>query len=287
MKNILRKIKIYIEFFIFISLLKVLTIFTFNQTSKFGSLLVGFFGRYTRYKTIINNNLSVLNLDKNLIDEITIKNLQQTGRVFFEFLNLEKFDWNNLEVKNNYNLEKIKNYRGSRIFISAHIGNWEITRNHLLNQGFSLHSVYRQANNSKIDNFIQSKRYKENAFFYKKGSESAKNMIKALKNNEDLALLVDQRDSSGPFINFFGKEAYTTDGFASLALKYKTMICPVYTVRNNDNSFQFIYDNPLPYNEFKNCDSKKLTQKIYSDYYEKWIFKNPEQWLWAHERWRI
>lgn len=287
MKNILRKIKIYIEFFIFICLLKVLTIFTFNQSSKFGSILVGFFGRYTRYNKIINNNLSVLNFNKNLIDEITIKNLQQTGRVFFEFLNLEKFDWNNLEVKNNYNLEKIKNYRGSRIFISAHIGNWEITRNHLLNQGFSLHSVYRQANNSKIDNFIQSKRYKENAFFYKKGSESAKNMIKALKNNEDLALLVDQRDSSGPFINFFGKEAYTTDGFASLALKYKTMICPVYTVRNNDNSFQFIYDNPLPYNEFKNCDSKKLTQKIYSDYYEKWIFKNPEQWLWAHERWRI
>jgi len=287
LKNILRKIKIYIEFFIFISLLKVLTILTFNQTSKFGSILVGFFGRYTRYNKIINNNLGVLNLNKNLIDEITIKNLQQTGRVFFEFLNLEKFDWNNLEVKNNYNLEKIKNYRGSRIFISAHIGNWEITRNHLLNQGFILHSVYRQANNSKIDNFIQSKRYKENAFFYKKGSESAKNMIKALKNNEDLALLVDQRDSSGPFINFFGKEAYTTDGFASLALKYKTMICPVYTVRNNDNSFQFIYDNPLPYNEFKNCDSKKLTQKIYSDYYEKWIFKNPEQWLWAHERWRI
>ena len=287
MKNILRKIKIYIEFFIFISLLKVLTIFTFNQTSKFGSMLVGFFGRYTRYNKIINNNLGVLNFNKNLIDEITIKNLQQTGRVFFEFLNLEKFDWNNLEVKNNYNLEKIKNYRGSRIFISAHIGNWEITRNHLLNQGFCLHSVYRQANNSKIDNFIQSKRYKENAFFYKKGSESAKNMIKALKDNEDLALLVDQRDSSGPFINFFGKEAYTTDGFASLALKYKTMICPVYTVRNNDNSFQFIYDNPLPYNEFKNCDSKKLTQKIYSDYYEKWIFKNPEQWLWAHERWRM
>ena len=50
-------------------------------------------------------------------------------------------------------------------------------------------------------------------------------MIKALKNKEDLALLVDQRDSSGPLINFFGSKAYTTDGFANLALKYKTMIC--------------------------------------------------------------
>ena len=253
----------------------------------FGSLLVGFFGRYSRYKKIISNNLNVLNLDKNLNQQITIKNLQQTGRVFFEFLNLDKFNWSNLEVKNYDNLKMIKNYKGSRIFISAHIGNWEITRNHLLNQGFTLHSVYRQANNSKIDNFIQLKRHKKNAFFYKKGSESAKHMIKALKNKEDLALLVDQRDSSGPMIDFFGSKAFTTDGFANLALKYKTIICPVYTIRNIDNSFQFIYDDPIPYEKFRNYDSQKLTQKIYSEYYEKWISSHPEQWLWAHERWKI
>ena len=208
------------------------------------------------------------------------------GRVFFEFLNLDKFNWKNLEIKNNFNFEKIINYEGPRIFISAHIGNWEITRNHLLNQGFTLHSVYRHANNSKIDKSIQIKRYKKNAFFYKKGSESAKNMIKALKNKEDLALLVDQRDSSGPLINFFGSKAYTTDGFANLALKYKTMICPVYTIRKIDNSFQFIYDKPIPYEEFKGYNPQTLTQKIYSEYYERWISNNPEQWLWAHERWR-
>jgi len=287
LKNILREIKQFLEFFLFLSLLKILRFFTFNQTSMFGSLLVGFFGRYSRYKKIISNNLNVLNLDKNLNQQITIKNLQQTGRVFFEFLNLDKFNWSNLEVKNYDNLKMIKNYKGSRIFISAHIGNWEITRNHLLNQGFTLHSVYRQANNSKIDNFIQLKRHKKNAFFYKKGSESAKHMIKALKNKEDLALLVDQRDSSGPMIDFFGSKAFTTDGFANLALKYKTIICPVYTIRNIDNSFQFIYDDPIPYEKFRNYDSQKLTQKIYSEYYEKWISSHPEQWLWAHERWKI
>ena len=282
----MKEIKQAFEFLIFIGLLKIVSVFTFNQTSKIGSFLVGFFGRYSRYKRIISNNLNVLNFDQKLKDQLIINNLQQMGRVFFEFLNLDKFNWKNLEVKNNFNFEKIMNYEGPRIFISAHIGNWEITRNHLLNQGFTLHSVYRQANNSKIDKFIQIKRYKKNAFFYKKGSESAKNMIKALKNKEDLALLVDQRDSSGPLINFFGSKAYTTDGFANLALKYKTMICPVYTIRNVDNSFQFIYDVPIPYEEFKGCNPQTLTQKIYSEYYERWISNCPEQWLWAHERWR-
>ena len=282
----MKEIKQAFEFLIFISLLKIVSVFTFNQTSKIGSFLVGFFGRYSRYKRIISNNLNVLNFDQKLKEQLIINNLQQMGRVFFEFLNLDKFNWKNLEVKNNFNFEKIMNYEGPRIFISAHIGNWEITRNHLLNQGFTLHSVYRQANNSKIDKYIQIKRYKKNAFFYKKGSESAKNMIKALKNKEDLALLVDQRDSSGPLINFFGSKAYTTDGFANLALKYKTMICPVYTIRNIDNSFQFIYDKPIPYEEFKGYNPQTLTQKIYSEYYERWISNNPEQWLWAHERWR-
>ena len=282
----MKEIKQAFEFLIFIGLLKIVSVFTFNQTSKIGSFLVGFFGRYSRYQRIISSNLNVLNFDQKLKEQLIINNLQQMGRVFFEFLNLDKFNWKNLEVKNNFNFEKIMNYEGPRIFISAHIGNWEITRNHLLNQGFTLHSVYRQANNSKIDKFIQIKRYKKNAFFYKKGSESAKNMIKALKNKEDLALLVDQRDSSGPLINFFGSKAYTTDGFANLALKYKTMICPVYTIRNIDNSFQFIYDKPLPYEEFKGYNPQTLTQKIYSEYYERWISNNPEQWLWAHERWR-
>ena len=46
-----------------------------------------------------------------------------------------------------------------------------------------MHSVYRHANNQKIDQYIQKNRSRENAYFYKKGSESAKNMIKALKNN--------------------------------------------------------------------------------------------------------
>jgi KDO2-lipid IV(A) lauroyltransferase len=287
LKNIFRETKQVLEFLIFISLLKILSIFTFNQTSMIGSFLIGFFGRYSKYQKIISNNLNVLNFDKNLNHQLTIENLKHTGRVFFEFLNLDKFNWANLEVKNNFHRETINNYKGSRIFISAHIGNWEITRNYLLNQKFTLHSVYRQANNSKIDNFIQLKRSKKNAFFYKKGSESAKNMIKALKNNQDLALLLDQRDSSGPLINFFGSKAYTTDGFAHLALKYKAMICPVYTIRNVNNSFQFIYENPIPYEEFKSYNPQTLTQKIYSEYYEKWISNHPEQWLWAHDRWRI
>ena len=287
MKNLFKKLFQILEFVIFVFLNKFLNILSFKAASNLGALLVSTLGPLTQYSKIISKNLNNFSDDVSLISSITRENLSQTGRVFFEFFNLNKFNWEAISLENEIYLQQIKDHKGSRIFISAHIGNWEITRNYLLNIGFKLHSVYRHANNHKIDNYIQEKRKRENAYFYKKGSESAKNMIRALKNNEDLALLVDQRDSSGPMIKFFGKQAYATDGFAHLALKYQTLLCPVYSVRQKNGNFKFIYEKPIAFNEFKDLSVKSLVEKIHSDYFEKWIKENPSQWLWVHQRWKL
>jgi len=284
LKNIFKFLKLYFEYVIYVLAQNFFKIFSFNLTSSIGGFLLKNFGQFSKYKKIISVNISLI---KTKTDKITNENLEHTGRVFFEFFNLNKFNWENITIKNSEYLDLIHNNNGSKIFISAHIGNWEITRNHLLREGFTLHSVYRQANNKIIDKYIQKKRTNNNAFFYKKGSDSAKNMIRVLKNGGDLALLVDQRDSSGPLINFFNKKAFASDGFANLALKYKTMICPVYSIRNKNGSFEFIYEKPLEFYQYKNLDAKGLVQKIYGEYFEKWIYKNPEQWLWAHDRWKM
>jgi len=284
LKNIFKFLKLYFEYMAYVFAQNFFKILSFNSTSSIGGFLLRHLGQFSKYKKIISVNISLIETETN---KITNENLEHTGRVFFEFFNLNKFNWKNIKIINGEYLNLIRNHNGSKIFISAHIGNWEITRNHLLREGFVLHSVYRHANNQIIDRYIQKKRLRANAYFYKKGSESAKNMIKVLKNRGDLALLVDQRDSSGPIINFFDKKAYASDGFANLALKYKTMICPVYSIRNKDGSFEFIYEKPLEFYQYKNLDSKSLVQKIYGEYFEKWIYKNPEQWLWAHDRWKM
>ncbi len=276
--------KLYFEYIAYVLTRNILKLFNFNATSSIGGFLLRNFGKYSKYKNIISSNVSLLKLNTS---KITNENLDQTGRVFFEFFNLSKFNWKNITVKNENFLDLIKEYKGSKIFISAHIGNWEITRNYLLNEGFILHSIYRQANNHMIDRYIQKNRQRDNAYFYKKGSDSAKNMIRVLKNSGDLALLVDQRDSSGPMISFFNRKAYASEGFANLALKYQTMICPVYSLRNKDGSFQLIFEKPLEFNEYQSLTPKDLVQKVYQEYFERWINKNPEQWLWSHERWKI
>ena len=112
-------------------------------------------------------------------------------------------------------------------------------------------------------------------------------MIKALKLNEDLALLIDQRDSSGVKIDFLGRKALATDGFANLAIKYKTMICPVYSIRNKNGTFQMIVEKPMHYDQYKNYDAKELVEIIHKKYFEKWIIRSPSQWLWVHQRWKL
>jgi KDO2-lipid IV(A) lauroyltransferase len=287
LKNIFKVFRNYIEFVFFIILKNILGLFSFNFASNVGGILVSFFGKFTKYEQIIKNNLKVLNLNDEKSSRLTNENLKETGKVFFEFFNLNKFDWENISIENKDIFNEIKSHQGPKIFISAHIGNWELTRNFILRNGFTLHSVYRHANNEKIDNYIQKSRKNDNAFFYKKGSESAKSMIKALKQNEDLALLIDQRDSSGVKIDFFERKALATDGFANLAIKYKTMICPVYSIRNKNGTFQMIVEKPMHYDQYKNYDAKELVEIIHKKYFEKWILRSPSQWLWVHQRWKL
>ena len=287
MKNIFKIIRNYSEFFLFLAINFILKIFSFSLTSNIGGFIVRNLGVYTKYFSIIKTNLKILNLSEEEIIKLAKKNLDQTGRVFFEFFNLKKFNWENIKVKNYHFLQELKKYKGSCIFLSAHLGNWEITRNYLLQSGFTLHSVYRHANNSLIDSYIQNNRKEKNAFFYKKGSESAKNMILALKKNHHLALLVDQRDSSGPLINFMGKECFATNGYANLALKYKTKICPIYSRRLNNDNFEIVIEKPLEFEDFSNLNSKSIIEMVHENYFKKWILENPTQWLWVHQRWRI
>ena len=274
-----------IEYLLF-KLLKVfIDLIGFKNASNLGNYIFKKIGPFTKYHKIIKLNMGLLIKDEKKVETLSIENFGQTGRTFFEFLALDSFNKNKISIINEQYLKEIQNSKKSFFFISAHYGNWEITRNFLLSYGFNLHTVYRHANNKLIDKEIQKIRKMKGANFYKKGKESAKYMIKALKNNEYLAILIDQKDSSGIQINFFNNKALTNTGFAALALKYQTGICPIRSKRKKNGNFEIIIDKPILYNDFKNKSQIELTELIYNEHLEQWIIEDPTQWLWSHKRW--
>ena len=95
--------------------------------------------------------------------------------------------------------------------------------------------------------------------------------------------MIDQRVSEGEKINFFNKNALTTTLPAQLAKKYNIPIVPVFIKRTKDNNFNLeFYDAIFP-SKFK--DKIELSIEL-NAVLEQMIHKNPEQWIWTHDRWK-
>ena len=99
--------------------------------------------------------------------------------------------------------------------------------------------------------------------------------------------MVDQRVSEGPRISFFNKPAHTTTIPAQLALKYNCKLVPISIERKDGTNFEINIHEPYKIEKTGNDDedSKNITIKI-NKIIERMIIKNPEQWIWSHDRWK-
>ena len=107
--------------------------------------------------------------------------------------------------------------------------------------------------------------------------------IKYIKDGYSVALMIDQRVSEGEKINFFGYPALTTTLPAQLALKFNLKIIPVYIERDKNDNFLIEYYKAIDTKNFKN--KTKITLQL-NYVLEKMIKRNPEQWIWTHNRWK-
>ena len=58
---------------------------------------------------------------------------------------------------------------------------------------------------------------------------------------------------------------------------------PIYIQRSNGVNFQITIDEPL---EFSNDETIQSITLSLNSVLEKLILKNPEQWIWSHNRWK-
>ena len=95
--------------------------------------------------------------------------------------------------------------------------------------------------------------------------------------------MIDQRVSEGVNCNFFNQKALTTTIPAQFVKKFNAKIVPIYIERMNKNKFKLKIYNSLQFSENESLESITLNlNKIL----EKMIEKNPEQWIWTHNRWK-
>ena len=87
----------------------------------------------------------------------------------------------------------------------------------------------------------------------------------------------------GDRIKFFSKEAHTTSLPAQLSLKFNIDVVPIFIEREQKDSFVMYVNKPINSSSYK--EKLVLTKKL-NEVIEDMILKNPNQWIWTHDRWK-
>ena len=175
------------------------------------------------------------------------------------------------------------------IALSGHCANWELMAVSAFQAGLAGAEVYRPINNPIVNWRVmrQRKRFAYPVQISKNG-DNVRELLRTLKEGRVLAMLTDQKHSEGLPIPFFGRDAWTATGPAVLGLRTGAALVPVRMVRLKGARFRMTFLPPIEISRSgdKNADIRATLTAI-NRALEDAVRDHPEQWLWAHNRWRI
>ena len=208
------------------------------------------------------------------------------GKTFIEYIFLDYFrtNSNHISINGEENLLDNSSKNKPVIFISGHFANFELMSMEITKKQIPLATIYRPLNNiflNPLMEYLRKKYICRNQI--KKGLNGVRETIEYLKKNISIALMIDQRVSEGEKVNLFGKTALTTTLPAQLSIKFNIDIIPVYIERDKNDQFKLEFQKRILPNNFKN--KLELTEEL-NKVLEKMILRNPNQWIWTHNRWK-
>ena len=292
----MKTLKYFLEFFFIILLFLIFKLLGRRWASNLGCFIATYVGSYFRSKMRIKTNLKKAFPQINSEDEkkYTKEMWCNFGRTFAEYVYLKKFRQNpdkHIKINGLEILDSIKSSGKSAVFISGHFANFELMAMELDRKGLNIAAIYRPLNNFFLNPLMEywRKKYICNYQIPKKlpgkSGDGTRKFLKAVQKKTNIAVMVDQSVTQGKRIDFFNEKAFTTSIPSQLALKYNYQIIPI-SIRRVDK-YQFVIDvfSPLIIDKEKDNEisiGEKINQEI-----EKMILKNPGQWIWTHNRWKI
>ncbi len=183
-------------------------------------------------------------------------------------------------------IQALKKGKGALLF-SGHYGSWEIAP-HFLSRRAKFYVIARALDNDLLEKELSKMRANLGAkVIYKQ--QAAKRILRSLRAREMVAILIDQNvlRSQAVFVDFFGKAAATTPSLAAFFLRTQSPLLPVFCYPALHDAYKIKILKPLEVSLTGNYDQDvlKITQ-ICTKIIEAQIRKNPECWLWFHQRWK-
>lgn len=173
------------------------------------------------------------------------------------------------------------------LLLSCHLGNWEIA-SRLLSFIKPVTGITRDAKNPRVNELMKKHKPSERFTLTPKHDADPTRLLSVMKRGEILALLIDQYAMSyGVQLPFFGHITSVHKSPALLHLITKTPIVFGSCVRTGKLKFRIEASEPLSYPPTgkREDDIRRILMDLIPRT-EDIIRRYPEQYLWAHNRWR-
>jgi KDO2-lipid IV(A) lauroyltransferase len=225
--------------------------------------------------------------------DVMRKMTRNLGWMAAEFARFPKYTAENIEqtvvLDGHENFLAGKNRGKGVLFLTGHIGAWELSSFAHGLYGFPLRYMARPLDNTRLDAMVNHYRgLSGNEPIFK--NESARVMLRVLKEAGTVGILADQNTmpGEGVFVDFFGMPACTTTGIARVALHTDAAVVPGYVYWDEGmRKYRLRFEPPVELARTGDTERDVVanTQK-FAKVIEEIVRKHPEQWVWIHARWK-
>jgi len=175
------------------------------------------------------------------------------------------------------------------IWITGHLGNWELMACYMAHKGYPFRVVAREVYEKRLNRLLL--RFRKEAavrVILRDSPSSGRQMLRALKDGEVIGMLIDQdAQVKGVMADFFGRKANTPAGAAILARRRSIPVLAGFIHRVSDRRHRIVIHPPMEIIETEDTDRDIVANtERFNRVLEQHIREDPEGWVWMHRRWK-
>ena len=184
-------------------------------------------------------------------------------------------------------LRAVYERHGRALVLTGHLGNWELLTLTPALTGYPLTVVARVLDSPGLNTWAERMRRTAGVEVIDK-REALRPVLAALRRGSLVGVLLDQNAArrEGVFVPFFGRLASTSRAMAVLALRTRTPIVPAFIRRLAPGRHVITIHPALALPDASDDQAVRALTAACTAVIEHAVRATPEQWLWAHDRWR-
>lgn len=217
-----------------------------------------------------------INLGRTVVETCRILRINQEN--FRQFIRIEGYE----------HFQQAKRRGKGIIYITAHLGSWELLPLASALMGEPLSIVTRPLDNPYLDRAINRLRTAWGTKVLTKKLVMPA-LVQALLRGESVGILMDQNITwkEGVFVDFFGMPACTALAPALLALRTNASVLPAAIVRYGRDRHTILVEKEIPLIRTGHLKADVVANTAsFTRAIEALVRREPAQWLWVHRRWK-